>query len=527
MRNRRKIKSYKSKMLVFSIAALLIVTSVAVLPAKEEPRTLELVSKSTDGEIGNGDSGYSTWYPTRQVAVSGDGWIVAFTSEATNLDPIDDQSDWDVYIRNRSSGETTCISKLDQDLRNVLHVDISEDGRYVVYTREIFIEDKPRRGNELYVFDRYTEQTYWITEYFPYEVDYYCWSQGFPYPSISADGSRIAVEVIVVCQWRFISSGVWLYNCDYDNSSFCYSPVSQGYNADLLGGNYPKISGDGRYVAFSAYDLEEYIPGMDSDYSQVLVRNIETWALPVTLISANTNGDPGNHDSGLEDDIDISYDGRFVTFASYANDLVENDNNPYYVDDIFVRDRDPDENGVFDEGNGVTSLITVSIDDDGADRGSAVPCISADGHYVAFHSSASNLIEGDERDPDIFLRDRLLPRTTLISFSLLDPDPYAGSGGKGLAISANGKVIAFGSRSDLTEEDDGRYSDVYVNYYGQCFGDIDGDGDVDHSDLGILLSAWNSYPGDPNWNPNADLDENGHVGHSDLGILLANWGCGT
>jgi len=60
-----------------------------------------------------------------------------------------------------------------------------------------------------------------------------------------------------------------------------------------------------------------------------------------------------------------------------------------------------------------------------------------------------------------------------------------------------------------------------------CPGDLDGDGDTDHSDLGALLAAWCTHDGDPNWNPNADLDGDGHVGHGDLGILLADWGCGT
>ena len=60
-----------------------------------------------------------------------------------------------------------------------------------------------------------------------------------------------------------------------------------------------------------------------------------------------------------------------------------------------------------------------------------------------------------------------------------------------------------------------------------CEGDIDGDGDTDHSDLGELLAAWCTQEGDPNWNPNADLDGDGHVGHGDLGILLADWGCGV
>ena len=67
-------------------------------------------------------------------------------------------------------------------------------------------------------------------------------------------------------------------------------------------------------------------------------------------------------------------------------------------------------------------------------------------------------------------------------------------------------------------------SDVPVS---ECAGDIDGDGDTDHSDLGALLAAWCTHEGDPNWNPNADLDGDGHVGHGDLGILLSDWGCGA
>ena len=61
----------------------------------------------------------------------------------------------------------------------------------------------------------------------------------------------------------------------------------------------------------------------------------------------------------------------------------------------------------------------------------------------------------------------------------------------------------------------------------QCPGDIDGDGDTDHADLGELLPAWCSHEGDPNWNAAADLDGDGHVGHGDLGALLGDWGCGT
>ncbi len=55
-------------------------------------------------------------------------------------------------------------------------------------------------------------------------------------------------------------------------------------------------------------------------------------------------------------------------------------------------------------------------------------------------------------------------------------------------------------------------------------GDIDGDGDVDLADLALLLAAYNTCAGDPNFNPAADLDGDECVNLSDLAILLANYG---
>ncbi len=52
-----------------------------------------------------------------------------------------------------------------------------------------------------------------------------------------------------------------------------------------------------------------------------------------------------------------------------------------------------------------------------------------------------------------------------------------------------------------------------------CPGDMDGDRDVDHSDLGILLSLWGATD-------ECDLDCDGDIDQGDLGILLAHWGEG-
>ncbi len=61
----------------------------------------------------------------------------------------------------------------------------------------------------------------------------------------------------------------------------------------------------------------------------------------------------------------------------------------------------------------------------------------------------------------------------------------------------------------------------------QLQGDVDGDGDVDLTDLAALLSAYGACVGDPGFNAAADFDDNGCVDLDDLAVLLANYGSGT
>jgi hypothetical protein len=56
-----------------------------------------------------------------------------------------------------------------------------------------------------------------------------------------------------------------------------------------------------------------------------------------------------------------------------------------------------------------------------------------------------------------------------------------------------------------------------------CVGDIDGDGDTDQSDLGMLLADWGCD--DPVNGCDGDLDGDDDTDQSDLGILLGDWGC--
>ena len=103
----------------------------------------------------------------------------------------------------------------------------------------------------------------------------------------------------------------------------------------------------------------------------------------------------------------VTRDGRFVVFASEANNLVKGDSNG--GSDIFVRDTCLSAASAC-----VPSTIRISIGPDGAeaDGASSSPAISPDGRFVIFSSSATNLVRPDflnslpaTSNPPLFLRD--------------------------------------------------------------------------------------------------------------------------
>ena len=86
-----------------------------------------------------------------------------------------------------------------------------------------------------------------------------------------------------------------------------------------------------------------------------------------------------------------------------------------------MHDRDPDGNGIFDEGNGVTvraSIDSFGLEGNGASRVAYSHTISNDGRLVVFTSEASDLVTGDVNGvTDIFVRDSLMGSTQQLTGS--------------------------------------------------------------------------------------------------------------
>jgi len=55
-------------------------------------------------------------------------------------------------------------------------------------------------------------------------------------------------------------------------------------------------------------------------------------------------------------------------------------------------------------------------------------------------------------------------------------------------------------------------------------GDVNGDGTVNIRDVGPLVNAWKSKPGDPNWDSRCDLNRDARVDSWDVSLIILNWG---
>jgi Tol biopolymer transport system component len=117
---------------------------------------------------------------------------------------------------------------------------------------------------------------------------------------------------------------------------------------------------------------------------------------------------------------------------------------------------------VRDVQTGKTVRVSVASDGRQGDGPSDGPSLSADGRYVAFNSSASNLVAGDtNRHLDVFVRD--LTTGTTIRADVQGGGKQARVGGDYPQRSANGRFVAFESGSpNLVAGDTNGTVDVFV-----------------------------------------------------------------
>lgn len=373
------------------------------------------------------------------ASISDDGRFVAFVSFESALAPGEANGKEDVFVRDRLLGLTERVAPgATQGCRSPV---ISGDGRYVAFvtaSTNLVVEDT--HGEEqVLLFDRVTG----LVELISKGPTGQGGNQGANFPSISTDGRFVS----------FQSYSNDLFVPDLNSTADIFMMDRQTGLLDLISlgnggiqtdehGYSSALTNDGRYVVFETRgDNIELVP---NGYRDVFRRDRLlgiTEKVSFNYLGTSTHG-------RSEGPLDISADGRWISFHSEADDLVPfQQQDMYPVRAVFVRDMEL----------GVTELISQdSASPSGAELGdSHGASMSADGRFVAFTS---------EENGAVYLRDRET-QTTLRA----DHGSLGQAGNQAAfeaALSNDGRLLAFTSLADnLIHGDTNQSREVFAREF--------------------------------------------------------------
>jgi len=217
-----------------------------------------------------------------------------------------------------------------------------------------------------------------------------------------------------------------------------------------LGGASASLTKDGRFVGFSSAATNLVIP--NTTFSQYYVRDTCAGApagcTPITALASVTQN--GLEPSGGVSDSMLASNSCNVAFTSSATDVVSGVTTR---NEIYLSSCSPSNLGA-----GFLNTILVSADNAGtpADIGAQQPAISADGRFVAFASTSTNLPGapgGGLAAQNIYVRDTCTgatvcsPSTTMVSVDG-GGNPILGNS-QLPAISDDGRFIVFSTQTPV------------------------------------------------------------------------------
>ncbi len=346
--------------------------------------TTTLISRDNSGVQGNRGS--------RNPKISGDGRVVAYYSQATNLVPGDSNGEADVFAFDRQTGITTRVSVTstgEQANQQSFMPAISADGQFVAYqsyASNLVAGDTNNEG-DIFVYARNTG----ITSRVSISSTGTQGNDNSWRPYLSHDGRFVAFDSGAT---NLVSSDANGGDVDvflHDRETGITTLISKN-SSGVQGNDYsngPTLSADARFVAFFSLATNLNTGNTKAEYD-IFVHDRTTGA--TTQTSVDNAGALAN---GRSDYAVLSADGRFVVFQSEATNLVAGDTNNKR--DIFRHDLQ----------TGITTRISVNSTGRQANNDSTGPALNADGQYIVYSSLASNLVVGDTNGfADIFLYDQ-------------------------------------------------------------------------------------------------------------------------
>jgi WD40-like Beta Propeller Repeat len=434
--------------------------------------TLHLVSHTPGSSTSGGDDESFLALP------SADGAFIAYNTLAGNIVPNDTNGSGDVMIYNRAPDTNTAASLRAPNLASLSangnsgSQHASADGRFIVFvsdaTNLVPNQSDGNNVNDIFIRDRQTNTTVLVSHAAGSTTK--AADAVSDSPQISADGrwityASLATDLVEGMVDLNGSANVYLYDRLNDTTTLVSHSVIGGNFTGSDASFTPALSGDGRFVAYTSYAVDLVTGQGDSnDDTDVFVFDRMTGAN--TLVS---------HDSaaasvtGLQYSFapSISQDGKFIAYYSGATDLVPNQNNANNsVQHCFLYDRAANTNAMIDHQFGV--VATSGDGNGGSTEPLDPPIFSADGLWIAYASSSTNLISGQtdmNADYDIFLFDRAAGTNLLVSHLPNDPTATGNAISYSPSVSADGRFVAYRSESsDLVtgQDDTNTFQDVFL-----------------------------------------------------------------
>jgi Tol biopolymer transport system component len=362
--------------------------------------------------------------------VSANGRYAVFASLAANLVGGDTNRRSDVFLRDRSAGTTTRVS-VDRGSHQLatggFSPRISSDARFIAFTSYA-----SRERVKFYVYDRRSGHARKAFTDVGTVIDGI-----INYPELTgiSDNGRFLLfdthSRLLPRDHGLERSSVYLR--DRRRHTFALLSLTR-HERDIGAAYQGAASASGRLIAFATP-------------RGVFLRDRVKHTTQHVSVSRHGHNQP----SAYFETPSISAGGRYVTFTTDASNLVRHDTN--HTSDVFIRDRH----------NRKTIRLSVSTTGQQANDYSGISAVSAHGRYVAFNSTASNLIgrpDHDDQD-DIFLRDRRRHTTRCIT---IDRHGTVASGSMtASSLSPSGRWIGFMSESShLVSGDTNRSGDAFV-----------------------------------------------------------------
>lgn len=312
-----------------------------------------------------------------------------------------------------------------------------EDGRYVTFvTTAVGLDGSTGKHRQIFWRDRNTGTTKLISSAANGEEG----NGESYYPAISGDGKSVAFESYssnLVADDKNGTRDIFVWQ----SATNKIERVSVGEDGkDANGESYEaSVSGDGNFIAFTsaAENISKTKKGTSNN--NVFLRDMK---LGITMMISI---DPIAKKGGGGSNASISYDGSRIAFYSHTATLVIDDNNGFW--DIFLWEKD------------VKKLKRISLTSDGKERNQGTesanrivaPAISGDGRYIAFSTTASNMIaENKNSFQQVYIYDINTNTTVLASKDIKgvpgNEDSPIGQGEK-IAISFDGLWVAFSTKT--------------------------------------------------------------------------------